>query len=83
MTHYGKSFRERGKLLNFARELARSGQHPNHRSIIAQLDALEEFENARDRLEDSAIRLQLDRLCALARVDAGPLQARARSDVRA
>ena len=83
MTHSWKTFSERGKLLNRARELARSGQHPDHRSIIAQLEPLEEFENARGRLEDSAFRLQLDRLCALARVEAAPGGARARSDLRA
>ena len=77
MTHSWKTFNQRGKLLNLARELARSGQHSNYRSIIAQLESLDGFEEARGRLQETAFRLQLDRLCALARADAVPRRGRA------
>ena len=77
MTHSWKSYHQRGKLLNLARELARSGQHPSHRSIITQLETLDGFEEARGRLQETAFRLQLDRLCALARADAVPRRVRA------
>jgi hypothetical protein len=55
----------RRQTLNHARDLARSGQHPDHKSIIAQLEATEGFAEVRGWLEGSAMRLQLDRLCAL------------------
>ena len=55
---------ERAKVLNVARDLARSGQHPNHESIVAQMEPLDIA--ARDGLQD--IRTQLDRLCALAQI---------------
>ena len=58
---------QRTKVLELARDLARSGCHPDHTSILAQLEPMEGFADARVRLEESAIRLQLDRLCALAR----------------
>ena len=51
------------KVLNRARDLARSGQYPDHRSIIAQLEPLDEA--ARNRLQN--FRQQLDRMCVLAR----------------
>ena len=59
--------RERGKVVERARTLARSGQFPDHAAIIQQLEAMEGFAAARDRFEDRASRAQLDRLCALAR----------------
>lgn len=58
---------QRTKVLELARDLARSGGHPDHTSILAELEPMEGFAEARVRLEESAIRLQLDRLCALAR----------------
>jgi hypothetical protein len=66
-----KSYRERlrlrGKLLNHARDLARSGAHPDHKSIIPHLEALEGFSDVRSHFEDRTLRTQLDRLCALSR----------------
>jgi hypothetical protein len=59
----GKNIRaHRAKVLKIARALARSGQHPNHKSIIAEMEPLDA--GVRKGLQD--IRLQLDRLCALA-----------------
>jgi hypothetical protein len=55
----------RRQALNHARDLARSGQHPDHKSIIAQLEATEGFAEVRGWLEGSAMRSQLDRLCSL------------------
>ena len=52
---------------NRARELARSGQYADSQSVIAELAAMEGFEDARALLDDSALCTQLDRLCALAR----------------
>lgn len=60
-----KLSRLRAKVLNRARDLARSGQHTNHKSIIEQMEPLDVV--ARNRLQD--IRFQLDRLCALARAE--------------
>jgi hypothetical protein len=64
MNKHGKVHDRRVKVLNHARELARSGQHPDHKSIIAHLEHLEGFAEAHNRLRD--LRGQLDRLCALA-----------------
>ena len=66
-----KAYGQRSKVLNLARDLARSGQHADHRSIIAEVELLEGFAELRDRLGDSALRLQLDRLCALAQASGG------------
>jgi hypothetical protein len=60
-----RSTAQRKRLLDVARDLARSGQHPNHKSVIEQLEATEGFAEVRGWLEGSAMRLQLDRLCAL------------------
>ena len=60
-------YNARGKMLNRARALARSGQHSNHASIIAELESVEGFSGARERLQE--IRSQLDRLCAMARAE--------------
>jgi len=54
------------KLMNLARALARSGEHADHKSIIAHLAALEDFAAVLGRLEDRALRAQLDKLCAIA-----------------
>ena len=59
-------YRRRRQVLDRARELARSGQHADHTTIIRELEAIESFEIAGVRLEDRAIRTQLDRLCAMA-----------------
>ncbi len=64
---YRERLRLRGKLLNHARDLARSGAHPDHKSIIPHLEALEGFSDVRSHIEDRTLRTQLDRLCALSR----------------
>ena len=55
----------RGKLLNRARDLARSGRHADHRSIFAELETMDDFADAWGRVEE--FRTQLDRICAYAR----------------
>ncbi len=57
--------RQRARLLNCARELARTGRHPDHRSILAHLETVEGFAEAAKEIEP--IRFQLDRLCAVRR----------------
>src|SRR5215204_1093586 len=52
---------------NYARVLARSGEHSDHKSIILLLTALEDGATVRRWLEDRAFRTQLDKLCDLAR----------------
>ena len=59
--------RRRRKVLNYARDLARSGEHADHESIIPHVAALEDLEAARRVFEDRAICAQLDKLCAIAR----------------
>ncbi len=54
----------RGKLLNRARDLARSGRYADHKSIFAELEAIDDFADAWGRVEE--FRSQLDRICALA-----------------
>jgi hypothetical protein len=56
---------QRSRVLQLARELARSGQHPDHMSIIMELEPMDGFAETRDRLRD--IRAQLDHLCRMAR----------------
>ncbi len=65
-TSWKAEFR-RGQILREAQRLARSGQHADHTTIIPLLRDLEGFEAARARLEDRAVRFQLDRLCAMRR----------------
>jgi len=60
-------YRQRGQVLNYARDLARSGEHADHQTIILHLAALEDFEVVRGAFADRAICMQLDRLCAMAR----------------
>ena len=69
MPHSDEAYRRRKKMLNVARELARSGEYEDHKNIISHLETLENFEYVRDRLEDSAFRAQLDKLCAMARAE--------------
>ena len=66
----------RTKLLKLARDLARSGQHQDHHSIVAELHAAGDFFEAQRCLTDRAICAQLDRLCAMAsgRSSGGPLR---------
>ncbi len=44
----------------------RSGQYEDHRAIIAHLETVEGFAEARIRFDDRAFRSQLDKLCAMA-----------------
>jgi gluconate kinase len=60
-------YNQRRKVLNHARDLARSGEHADHQTILPQLAALEDFEAVRSMFADRAICAQLDRLCAKAR----------------
>ena len=57
--------RQRARLLNRARELARTGRHQDYKSIVAQLETVEGFAEATKGIEP--IRLQIDRLCAMPR----------------
>ncbi len=59
-------YRQRGKLLEHARKLARTGTYKDHQSILPQLEALDGFAGNRIRLEERVFQAQLDRLCALA-----------------
>jgi hypothetical protein len=60
-------YRQRARLVKHAQQLARSGQHATHATIMPLLEHMEGFEAARDWLEARAMRLQLDRLCAASR----------------
>src|SRR5215213_794963 len=60
-THYA----QRRKVLEFARDLARSGRYGDHKSLLAHLESMDGFGGARDDLQ--TYRAQLDGLCALAR----------------
>ena len=63
-------YRQRRKVLNYARDLARSGEHADHQTIILHIAALEDFEAVRRVLADRAICAQLDLLCVMARREA-------------
>jgi hypothetical protein len=65
MRAYDQKHKDRARLLNRARELARTGRHPDHKSILAQLETAEGFTEAAKEIEP--IRFQLDRLCAVRR----------------
>ena len=56
---------QRRRVLEAARDLARSGCYPDHRSIFAQIETMDGFSDARDRLQ--VIRSQIDHLCTLAK----------------
>jgi hypothetical protein len=60
-------YAQRSKLLNQARELARTGAHADHKSILPCLESQEGFAETRGKLEERSFKVQLDRLCALAR----------------
>ncbi len=62
-----RTYNQRGLVVRQAQRLARSGQHVDHTTIIPLLESLEGFAAARGRLEDRAVRVQLDRLCVMAR----------------
>jgi hypothetical protein len=65
---YAKVQAQRGKVLQLARRLARSGQHENHQSVIAELAI---NTDAHGYLGERVISAQLDRLCALAQSSQG------------
>jgi hypothetical protein len=62
---------QRTKVLRLARDLARSGQHQSHQSIVEELKQVEAFAEAHRCLTNRAISAQLDRLCAMASAQAG------------
>ena len=66
-------YRQRGQVLNHARDLARSGEHADHQTIIPLMIAREDFAVVRRWFEDRAICAQLDKLCTRARNREGPL----------
>ena len=61
-----RTYSERQKVVAEAQRFARSGQYPDHASIIPLLQDMKGFEAARVRLEERVVRSQLDRLCAMA-----------------
>ena len=56
----------RWKMMNQARQLARSGQYADHAPILAQIETEPGFEKVLRWLDERAFRTQLDRLCHLA-----------------
>jgi hypothetical protein len=62
-----KVYARRAKVLRLARDLARSGQHESHHTILAELEVIERFSEVRGCIRERIISAQLDRLCALAR----------------
>ena len=66
-------YNQRRKVLNHARDLARSGEHADHQTIVSHVAALEDFEAVRSVFEDRVICAQLDKLCARARNREEPL----------
>ena len=61
-------YHKRGMVMRQAQRLARSGQHDDHTSIVREQEVMDGFEAARVCFEDPAVQVQLDRLCAMARV---------------
>jgi len=59
-------YKLRAKLMNYARTLARSGEHVDHRSIISHLATREDAALVLGWLRDRAFHGQLDKLCAIA-----------------
>ncbi len=62
-----RAYRQRAYVLNCARALARSGQYADCASIIQELQAIEGFDRAQQWFEQQALRIQIDRLCAMSR----------------
>ena len=60
-------YRQRGQVLNYARDLARSGEHADHQTILPLMIAREDFAVVRRWFEDRTFCVQLDKLCAMAR----------------
>jgi hypothetical protein len=57
----------RWRLMDRACDIARSGQHADHRSIVAQIQVDPNFARVRRWIESPSFLAQLDRLCGLAR----------------
>ena len=66
-------YNQRRKVLNHARDLARSGEHADHQALLSHLAVSEDFEAVRSVFEDRDLCAQLDKLCARARNREGPL----------
>ncbi len=62
---FWKAHKDRSKVLTLARNLARSGQHASHLTILAELEMVEGFAEAQRCLTEGPIRSQIDKLCAL------------------
>jgi hypothetical protein len=60
-------YRQRASVVRHAQDLARSGRYSDLAAILPELEPLEGFAAARERLEDRAMRAQFDRLCAMSR----------------
>jgi hypothetical protein len=61
-----RAYAHRAKVLRLARDLARSGQHENHRTIVAELVSVTGFADAQRCFADRVIIAQLDKLCRMA-----------------
>ncbi len=62
-----RTYNERRKVVAEAQRLARSGQYADHTAILPLLQHMEGFEAARARLDERAMRAQIDKLCRMAR----------------
>ncbi len=58
--------RTRWRLMNQACGLAASGNHPDYRSVLVQIQADPEFGRVSHWIEDISFLVELDRLCDLA-----------------
>ena len=56
----------RWKMMNQARQLARSGQYADHAPILTQIEAEPGFEKVRRWIDERAFRAQVNRLCEIA-----------------
>jgi hypothetical protein len=62
MKHASRAFyAPRKRVLDLARDLAWSGRYPDHKSIFAQLETMDGFADARDRLQVLHSQLVVDR----------------------
>ena len=59
--------RQRARVIERARDLARTGRYEDHTGIISALVGVDGYEEVRNKIEGQAIRAQLDRLCTMAR----------------
>jgi hypothetical protein len=60
------SSKVRWKMMNQARELARSGQYADHEPILARIETEDGFEKVRRWIDERAFRAQLNRLREMA-----------------